>query len=82
MNRLTKAIKTVRQLGLKQTGLFAVYKLGILSGHYSRVLAENPQVPDDMVFEPLLPIPSKEEDFFVIGCKRTFCTFDGSESDR
>ena len=67
MSRLTKAIKTIRQLGLKQTGLFAVYKFGILSGHYSRVLAKNPPVPDDLAFEPLLPIPSKDEILSLLG---------------
>ena len=36
-NRLSTAIKALFQLGFSQTALYAVYRLGLLSGHYKRV---------------------------------------------
>ncbi len=40
MNRLSIALKAVRQLGLQQVGLYAGYKFGLISGHYQRVTSK------------------------------------------
>ncbi|MBI4732869.1 MAG: alginate lyase family protein [Chloroflexi bacterium] len=36
-SKLTIALKAARQLGLRQVGLYALYKFGLLTGHYRRV---------------------------------------------
>ncbi len=36
-NSLVIALKALRQLGLQQVGLYALYKFGLLTGHYRRV---------------------------------------------
>jgi hypothetical protein len=36
MNRLTKALKAIRALGIKKPLLYALYQLGLRSGHYRR----------------------------------------------
>lgn len=37
MNKIVKAFKSLNQLGPLKTGLFGLYQLGLLSGHYRRV---------------------------------------------
>ena len=61
MNPLLKAVKVVSQLGLRQTGLYALYKLGLRSGHYTRVTLVQPSVPEGVQFHTLLPIPDREK---------------------
>lgn len=67
MKRLTKAIKTVMRLGLKQTGLFVLYQFGLRIGHYQRVFSQDISVPDGVDFQPLLPVPSREDLLALIG---------------
>ncbi|MEE4195390.1 MAG: alginate lyase family protein [Anaerolineae bacterium] len=67
MNRLTKAIKILRQLGLKQASLFALYKVGLQLGYFERVLPDQPEVNDELFFRPLMPLPDKEEILALLG---------------
>jgi hypothetical protein len=38
-SRATIAYKALRELGVRQVGLYGLYKFGLLSGHYQRVLS-------------------------------------------
>lgn len=67
MNRLKKFIKTIRQLGIQQTSFYALYQLGLRTGHYRRVLANKPQIPEGLNIHLLLPLPSKEAILSAIG---------------
>ena len=52
MNQITKTFKSLRQLGLTKTGLYALYQLGLRSGHYRRL---TPSVRSGPVSAPTLP---------------------------
>jgi hypothetical protein len=73
MNRLHFAIKAMRQLGLEQTGLYALYQLGLRSGYYrwreSREQeAENrEQRVESNRREALFTFPRSEEVLAVLG---------------
>ena len=45
MNKLVVAIKSVYQLGLKQSLLYGLYRLGLLSGHYRRTTPSSFYLP-------------------------------------
>ncbi|MBG0771658.1 MAG: hypothetical protein H0S82_08110, partial [Anaerolineaceae bacterium] len=51
MNRIEKSLKSLTQLGPTQTGLYALYRLGLRSGHYRRV---TPSVLSGPVSAPTL----------------------------
>jgi hypothetical protein len=36
MNSIAKAVKAIRELGLSKISLFAIYKFGLITGHYRR----------------------------------------------
>lgn len=63
MNRLTKALKAIQALGLKKPLLYALYQLGLRSGHYRRV---TPSISSEFDGEAGLPpcraFPSPPED--------------------
>ncbi|NTV37956.1 MAG: hypothetical protein HGA82_02020, partial [Anaerolineales bacterium] len=66
MNRLLVAFKAARQLGLEQVGLFALYKFGLLSGHYKRVTSCRLPVAS-CELKAVLPVPGRDELFAVLG---------------
>ena len=49
MNRLTKMVKVIRQLGLPKLWLYAAYRIGLGTGHYKRVM---PSLRDDALTQP------------------------------
>ena len=51
MNQFEKSLKSLYQLGPTQTGLYALYQLGLRSGHYRRV---TPSVLSGPVSAPTL----------------------------
>jgi len=51
MNRIEKSLKSLNQLGPTQTGLYALYQLGLRSGHYRRM---TPSVLSGPVSAPTL----------------------------
>ncbi len=63
MNLFSKfflALKATRQLGLRQAGLYARYRLGLLSGHYRRVTAAASQEAAGGL-SGILPLPGGED---------------------
>ena len=60
--RFDIALKYLRQMGLRPLALFALYKFGLMTGHYKR-LDGKPQTvnrPPSTVYR-LFPIPSREQ---------------------
>ncbi len=66
MNRLSLTIKALRELGPKSFTLFAIYKLGLITGHYRR-LTQKPAQTGNWSLKPVLPLPSREEILKVLG---------------
>jgi len=69
-NRFSTTLKAIIQLGLLQTSQFAIYKLGLSSGHYRRATPlENKTVehPSSNTFHPLFELPSREDILLIIG---------------
>lgn len=66
MNRLVIAFKTLRQLGLRQVGLYALYKTGLVTGHYKRVTSRQLSVVSGGV-RAVLPLPKREKLQAVLG---------------
>lgn len=56
--RVTTALKAARQLGLTQVALYALYKLGIKSGHFKRVEHWPPETGHTLA--PLFDLPERE----------------------
>ncbi len=71
MNRLAIALKALRQLGLQQVGLYALYKFGLATGHYKRATDHRRWTMDDgqwsMVHRPLFTFPSRADLETVLG---------------
>jgi hypothetical protein len=69
--RLWMAVKAARQLGLTQAGLNAVYRFGLLTGHYRRMTkAKGPRQPCEppaSVLRPLFTLPSREQLLAALG---------------
>jgi hypothetical protein len=59
-SRLATAIKALRQLGFTQVALNALYKFGLASGHYQRVIIP-PAPVHSLHLTPILPIPASEQ---------------------
>jgi hypothetical protein len=66
MNRFSLIIKALRELGPKSLAQYAIYKLGLITGHYRR-LTQKPSNPDGLVLNPILPLPQKDELLKVLG---------------
>lgn len=58
VTRAVVALKAVRHLGLTQVALFALYKLGLKSGHYKR--AERYPTESGWALTPLFGLPARE----------------------
>jgi len=65
-SRLTTAIKALRQLGLTQVALNALYKLGLASGHYQRTILP-PAPVSSLHLIPFLPVPASEQIRLTLG---------------
>ncbi len=66
MNRSSHYFKALRELGLKSISLYALYKLGLATGHYRRLTNIPPQ-EDSWILNPILPLPSRNELLKVLG---------------
>jgi hypothetical protein len=66
MNRFSFFFKSLRELGLKSLGLYALYRLGLATGHY-RQLTRRPPQEDSWILNPILPLPSRNELLKVLG---------------
>jgi hypothetical protein len=68
-NRLSIAFKALRQLGLSQIALYAVYKFGLLSGHYRRVTEcrDTRQTASSINYHSLFDFPSPASLLAVLG---------------
>ncbi len=64
--KLTIALKAARQLGLRQVGLYALYKFGLLTGHYRRS-EEREQGEENSLLRSVLPLPRQEELLTILG---------------
>lgn len=70
MNRVMIALKAAHQLGLQQVGLYALYKFGLISGHYQRVTTKiGCSGWTGPINTSLFPSPSREEILGVLGSK-------------
>jgi len=56
----------MRELGLKSISLFALYEIGLATGHYRR-LTKKPSQSDSWTLTPILLLPSKSELLKVLG---------------
>jgi len=68
MNRFLIVIKAIRQLGLQQVGLYALYKFGLLTGYYRRMTST--KVNRKWVgtsTHSLFTFPSRDELLAVLG---------------
>ncbi len=59
LTRLMFALKSLRQLGVQQVGLYALYKFGLLTGHYARLTSRRAPEPGGSL-QPLLPLPDRD----------------------
>ncbi len=66
ISRLPIVLKAVRQLGLTQVGLNALYRFGLLTGHYRRV-TQPPAPVSGLQLQPILPSPARDEILAVLG---------------
>ncbi|KAF0109073.1 MAG: hypothetical protein FD146_117 [Anaerolineaceae bacterium] len=66
LNRLVIAFKALRQLGLQQVGLYALYKFGLMTGHYRRA-EEREQRVEIGGLRPLFTFPTRDELLAVLG---------------
>lgn len=71
MSRIGYGVKAVTQLGVQSAAMFALYQLGIKSGHFerdSRSRLSRKPLPDDVyTLTPLIDLPSKEALEAVLG---------------
>ncbi len=64
---LVTALKALRQLGLTQVTLNAVYKFGLISGHYRRVTHAIPNPVNGLQLQSVMPVPSREQMLGIVG---------------
>jgi hypothetical protein len=66
MNSFSLTYKALRELGFKSLAQYAIYKLGLATGHYRRS-TQNPSSPEGLVLNSILPLPPKDELLKVLG---------------
>jgi hypothetical protein len=73
-NRLSIALKALRQLGFAQVSLYALYRFSLLSGYYRRITRAGPgkKEPAMLTFQPLFELPSPADLMAVLGEKGRF----------
>lgn len=59
MNRIAIAFKALRQLGLRQVGLYALYKIGLATGHYRRT-EKREQRAESSTLRHLFTFPTRD----------------------
>jgi hypothetical protein len=60
-SRISLAVKVLQELGLKQVGLYTLYRIGLLTGHYRRAIKSQP-VANHQVYvlqSSLISLPDK-----------------------
>lgn len=70
LSRLATALKAARQLGLTQVGLNALYRLGLVTGHYRRLDHQRQTTNRGLtsrVCRPLFGLPTLEELLATLG---------------
>jgi len=60
-SRFFVGIKYLRQLGLRPLALYALYKFGLLTGHYKRVLPANQPITNQPITNTLFSLPSRDQ---------------------
>ncbi|MFH1907443.1 MAG: heparinase II/III family protein [Chloroflexota bacterium] len=63
---LPHALKALRQLGPRQVGLYALYKVGLATGHYRRIEKREKRI-ENSALRPLFTFPAREELLSVLG---------------
>jgi len=70
-NRFSTALKALFQLGISQTALYAVYRFGLLSGHYKRVTPTGATSLEDNLpshqSQPLFELPAPADLLTILG---------------
>lgn len=65
---IATTLKALLQLGPQQLGLYGLYRLGLATGHYQRIVrAELKQAERFSTFQPLFSLPSQKEVLAVLG---------------
>jgi hypothetical protein len=69
LNRLPLGLKALRQLGLRQLSLYAIYQLGLRSGHYRRVTPSPQQAvqPYSYPLHAVLTLPDPDQLLALLG---------------
>ncbi len=68
--RWSVALKSLRQLGFVPVALNAIYRLGLFSGHYRRLVQRRLTIdpgPGSLVCRPLFKFPSREDILAILG---------------
>ena len=65
-SRFSVGVKYLFQLGLRPLALYALYKFGLITGHYKRLTSENPNFPIPNSHS-LFSLPSRDQLIQVIG---------------
>src|SRR5574341_134549 len=72
-SRLLITLKSLLQLGLEPLALNALYKFGLWTGHYRRVIDRRPQTmnhgPSSIVYRPLFSLPSRDQLLQTLGAE-------------
>jgi hypothetical protein len=68
LSRLTIALKSLRQLGVQQVGLYALYKIGLATGHYRKVASRQSLVVSGEL-HPVMSLPGNGELLAVLGAE-------------
>ena len=66
MPDLSITLKALRELGPRSLTLYAIYRLGLITGHYRR-LTQKPSQTGNWPLKTVLPLPPREEILKVIG---------------
>jgi hypothetical protein len=70
-SKMTIALKALRQLGFQQVSLNALYKFGLITGHYRRVTDDGPRTVDrgqsSAVCRPLFDLPTRSDILAILG---------------
>jgi len=64
--RFIIAVKALRQLGINQVALNALYRIGLATGHYRRAIQPSKPV-DGLRLRPIMPLPGREKMLGTLG---------------
>jgi hypothetical protein len=60
-------LKFLFQLGLRPLALYALYKFGLVTGHYKRLTPVNSSIPNHPIPNFLFPLPNREQLSQILG---------------